>query len=59
MCLFPDADTTKNVWPATLAPAPPSAEAVEIDGASVRGLLNSRPTLKALVKDLDLAGKLR
>ena len=46
-------------WPATLAAAPPSVEAVEIPGESIRSVIENRPTLKVLVEDLVRSGGLR
>ena len=47
------------VWPATLAAAPPSAEAVEIPGRAIAEIIRARPTLRVLVDSLDAEGRLR
>jgi CRP-like cAMP-binding protein len=46
-------------WPATLAAAPPSAEAVEIPGRAIAEIVRARPTLRVLVDALDAEGRLR
>ena len=47
------------VWPATLAAAPPSAEAVEIPSRAIAEIIRARPTLRVLVDSLDAEGRLR
>ena len=53
------AKKARFVWPATLAAAPPSAEAVEIPGSAIAEIIRARPTLRVLVDGLDAEGRLR
>jgi Leucine-rich repeat (LRR) protein/CRP-like cAMP-binding protein len=52
-------ETSSFVWPATLAAAPPSAEAVEIPSRAIAEIIRARPTLRVLVDSLDAEGRLR
>ena len=54
-----EASSASFAWPATLAAAPPSAEAVEIPGRAIAEIVLARPTLRVLVDALDAEGRLR
>jgi len=54
-----EASSASFAWPATLAAAPPSAEAVEIPGRAIAEIVRARPTLRVLVDALDAEGRLR